>query len=94
MTGRLPAAVLTLEEQAERAYRQLGQQSTALAKNVYLEQLHDRNETLYYRVLAEHLAELLPRAPPEPPAQRGLPEGRHVARERSPADTPDRGRSR
>jgi malic enzyme len=52
--------VLTLEEQAERAHRQLHQQGTALAKNVYLEQLHDRNETLYYRVLSEHLTDLLP----------------------------------
>jgi len=60
LTGRLPSAVLTLEEQAERAYRQLGQQGSDLAKNVYLEQLHDRNETLYYRVLSEHLTELLP----------------------------------
>src|SRR5712664_2841404 len=60
LTGRLPSAVLTLDEQAERAYRQLQQQSSDLAKNVYLEQLHDRNETLYYKLLADHLAELLP----------------------------------
>ncbi|MDT7717460.1 MAG: hypothetical protein QOH09_3452 [Pseudonocardiales bacterium] len=60
LTGRLPAAVLTLEQQAERAYRQLQQQGSDLAKNVYLEQLHDRNETLYYRLLSDHLAELLP----------------------------------
>jgi malate dehydrogenase (oxaloacetate-decarboxylating) len=60
LTGRLPAGVLTLAEQAERAYRQLQQQGSDLAKNVYLEQLHDRNETLYYRLLADHLAELLP----------------------------------
>jgi hypothetical protein len=60
LTGRLPAAVLTLEEQAKRAYRQLQQQGGDLAKNVYLEQLHDRNETLYYRLLSEHLTELLP----------------------------------
>src|SRR5882762_6685008 len=60
LTGRLPAAVLTLEQQAERAYRQLRRQGSDLAKNVYLEQLHDRNETLYYRVLLDHLAELLP----------------------------------
>jgi malate dehydrogenase (oxaloacetate-decarboxylating) len=59
LTGRLPSAVLTLDEQAERAYRQLQQQGSDLAKNVYLEQLHDRNETLYYRVLADHLAGLL-----------------------------------
>src|SRR5215469_244854 len=60
LTGRLPAAVLTLEEQARRVYEQLRRQPSDLAKNVYLEQLHDRNEVLYYKVLADHLAELLP----------------------------------
>jgi len=60
LTGRLPSAVLTLDEQASRAYEQMRQQPSDLAKNVYLEQLHDRNETLYYRVLLDHLAELLP----------------------------------
>jgi malate dehydrogenase (oxaloacetate-decarboxylating) len=60
LTGRLPSAVLTLEQQALRAYQQLQRQGSDLAKNVYLEQLHDRNEVLYYRVLSEHLAELLP----------------------------------
>jgi malate dehydrogenase (oxaloacetate-decarboxylating) len=60
LTGRLPAAVLTLEQQAQRAYQQLQRQDSDLAKNVDLEQLHDRNETLYYRVLVDHLAELLP----------------------------------
>ena len=60
LTGRLPSAVLTLDQQALRAYQQLQRQPSDLAKNVYLEQLHDRNETLYYRVLSDHLAELLP----------------------------------
>jgi malate dehydrogenase (oxaloacetate-decarboxylating) len=60
LTGRLPAAVLGLEEQARRAYQQLHRQPTDLAKNVYLEQLHDRNEVLYYKLLADHLVELLP----------------------------------
>jgi malate dehydrogenase (oxaloacetate-decarboxylating) len=60
LTGRLPSAVLTLEQQARRMYEQLRRQPTDLAKNVYLEQLHDRNEVLYYKVLADHLAELLP----------------------------------
>ena len=60
LTGRLPSAVLTLDQQAQRAYQQLLRQGDDLAKNVYLEQLHDRNEVLYYRVLADHLAELLP----------------------------------
>jgi malate dehydrogenase (oxaloacetate-decarboxylating) len=60
LTGRLPSAVLTLDQQALRAYQQMLRQDDDLAKNVYMEQLHDRNEVLYYRVLADHLAELLP----------------------------------
>ncbi|WP_307795356.1 NAD-dependent malic enzyme [Actinacidiphila acididurans] len=60
LTGRLPSAVLTLEQQAERAYQQMLEQEDDLAKNVYLEQLHDRNEILYYKVLTDHLVELLP----------------------------------
>jgi malate dehydrogenase (oxaloacetate-decarboxylating) len=60
LSGRLPSAVLTLDQQAQRAYRQLQEQGTDMAKNVYLEQLHDRNETLYYKLLVEHLPELLP----------------------------------
>jgi malate dehydrogenase (oxaloacetate-decarboxylating) len=52
--------VLTLDQQARRAYAQLQAQPDDLAKNVYLEQLHDRNEVLYYKLLTEHLAELLP----------------------------------
>src|ERR1700758_4313789 len=60
LTGRLPSAVLTLDQQAQRAYQQMQAQGDDLAKNVYLEQLHDRNEVLYFRVLRAHLAELLP----------------------------------
>jgi malate dehydrogenase (oxaloacetate-decarboxylating) len=60
LIGRLPSAVLSLDQQAQRAYEQLHQQPDDLAQNVYLEQLHDRNEVLYYRLLADHLAELLP----------------------------------
>jgi malate dehydrogenase (oxaloacetate-decarboxylating) len=60
LTGRLPSAVLSLEEQGRRAYEQLRRQPTDLAKNVFLEELHDRNEVLYYKVLGDHLTELLP----------------------------------
>lgn len=60
IVGRLPARVETLAEQQARAYAQLQQQPTDLAKYVYLDALHDRNEVLFYRVLADHLVELLP----------------------------------
>ncbi|GAA2015001.1 NAD-dependent malic enzyme [Nakamurella flavida] len=60
LTGRLPAAVETLDEQASRSYAQLQRYSTDLEKYVFLDSLHDRNEVLFYKVVAEHLAELLP----------------------------------
>ncbi|GGY98754.1 NAD-dependent malic enzyme [Streptomyces poonensis] len=60
LTGRLPAAVETLDQQAARAYAQLGRQPTDLAKYLYLDALHDRNETLYFKLLLDHLPELLP----------------------------------
>lgn len=60
LEGLLPSAVLSLDQQAERAYVPLRAQPSDLAKNVYLESLHDNNEVLYYRLLANHLRELLP----------------------------------
>lgn len=58
--GRFPSAVETLDEQAARSYAQLRSFATDLDKYVFLDQLHNRNEVLYYRVLTDHLAELLP----------------------------------
>jgi malate dehydrogenase (oxaloacetate-decarboxylating) len=60
LTGRLPAAVESLDEQAQRAYSQLSQKPTDLDKYIYLDLLHDRNEVLFYRLLIDHLADLLP----------------------------------
>ncbi len=60
LVGRFPSAVESLEQQAARAYAQLQSFTTDLQKYVFLDQLHDRNEVLYYRVLTDNLAELLP----------------------------------
>jgi malate dehydrogenase (oxaloacetate-decarboxylating) len=60
LVGMLPPGALSLERQARRAWEQLTAQPDDLAKNVYLEQLHDRNEVLYHRLLTDHLTELLP----------------------------------
>jgi malate dehydrogenase (oxaloacetate-decarboxylating) len=60
ITGRLPAAVETLDEQARRAYSQLRQQTSDLQKYIYLNEVHDRDQVLYFRLLADHLDELLP----------------------------------
>jgi len=60
ITGRLPAAVETLDEQANRAYEQLQDQPSNLHKYIYLNQVHNYNQVLYYKLLGDHLAELLP----------------------------------
>jgi malate dehydrogenase (oxaloacetate-decarboxylating) len=60
LRGLLPAAVLSLEQQAKRSYEQYLAQPTDLAKNDFLAALHDRNEVLYYKLLEEHLKEMLP----------------------------------
>src|SRR5580704_5697031 len=60
LVGLLPPAVLSLDEQAARAYAQFLAQRGDLAKNVFLALLHERIEVLYFRLLQDHLAEMLP----------------------------------
>lgn len=60
LTGLLPAGVSPLEQQAARSYEQYRAQPDDLARNTFLAALHDRNEILYYRLLEEHLKEMLP----------------------------------
>jgi malate dehydrogenase (oxaloacetate-decarboxylating) len=60
LTGRLPSGVLTLEQQANRVWQQLQGTPTYLGRNLLLDQLHNRHEVLYFKVLSEHLTELLP----------------------------------
>jgi malate dehydrogenase (oxaloacetate-decarboxylating) len=60
LVGLMPYKVFSLEEQAERSYDQYSAQPTDLARNVFLTALHDRNEVLFYRLLTDHLREMLP----------------------------------
>ncbi|WP_274572367.1 NAD-dependent malic enzyme [Neisseria leonii] len=60
LIGRLPAAVETLDEQAKRAYRQFASYDKDIEKYIFLDQLHNRNEVLYYKLLIDNLAEMLP----------------------------------
>lgn len=60
LQGLLPAAVQSLEEQAQRSYEQYLAQPTDLGRNDFLAALHDRNEVLYFRLLEDHLKEMLP----------------------------------
>lgn len=60
LTGRLPVVVETLEQQATRAYRQFSSYEKDIEKYIFLDQLHNRNEVLYYKLLIDHLVEMLP----------------------------------
>ena len=60
LVGLLPPTELTIEQQCERAYSQYGRQGGDLAKNTFLSLLQSRNEVLFYRLVTEHLGEMLP----------------------------------
>jgi malate dehydrogenase (oxaloacetate-decarboxylating) len=60
MDGLLPAHVTTMDLQARRAYAAIRRKTDALEKYIGLAALQDRNEHLFYRVLVDHLDELLP----------------------------------
>ncbi|EBS5740328.1 NAD-dependent malic enzyme, partial [Salmonella enterica subsp. enterica serovar Eastbourne] len=58
--GLLPEAVETIEEQTERAYRQYSDFKNDTDKHIYLRNIQDTNETLFYRLLNAHLKEMMP----------------------------------
>ena len=60
LEGLLPQAVSTLEQQGRRAYANIARKADPLEKYIGLAALQDRNEHLFYRVLVDHIAELLP----------------------------------
>jgi len=60
LRGLLPARVLSLKDQAARILENLRKKPTDLEKYVYLTDLADRNETLFYRILLDNLEELMP----------------------------------
>jgi malate dehydrogenase (oxaloacetate-decarboxylating) len=60
LAGLIPAAHFTLDDQVARVYTQYRRQPDDLARNVTLNALQDRNEVLFYRLLAGHLSEMLP----------------------------------
>jgi malate dehydrogenase (oxaloacetate-decarboxylating) len=58
--GLLPEAIETIEEQVERAYRQYQDFKNDNDKHIYLRNIQDTNETLFYRLLDSHLSEMMP----------------------------------
>lgn len=60
LLGLLPEVVETIEEQAERAWIQYQGFKTEIDKHIYLRNIQDTNETLFYRLVGNHLEEMMP----------------------------------
>lgn len=60
LIGLLPQKVETINEQLARAYLQYQQCNSDLERHIHLRAIQDDNETLYFRLVSEHLEEMLP----------------------------------
>jgi malate dehydrogenase (oxaloacetate-decarboxylating) len=60
LAGLVPPQVSSLKQQLDRTYENFSSKTTNIEKFIYLTALQDRNETLYYRLLLEHIEEMMP----------------------------------
>lgn len=60
LIGKLPPKIEAIEEQVQRCYKQYRELSNNIAKYIYLNDLHNRNQTLFYRLVSDYLAEMMP----------------------------------
>src|SRR5262245_8874791 len=60
LKGLLPPKILTQDEQVEKVLESFRGEASALEKYIYLISLQDRNERLFYRVVIDHLEEMMP----------------------------------
>src|SRR5277367_6353190 len=58
--GLLPPVVESLDDQSVRAYQAFSLKPNDLERHIYLRQLQDTNEVLFYRLLLGHIDEMLP----------------------------------
>lgn len=60
LLGKLPDRIETLDEQVKRCYSQLKSYDSNLAKHIYLNNLHDMNQMIFYKLVSDHITEMLP----------------------------------
>ncbi|EWM23085.1 malic enzyme, partial [Nannochloropsis gaditana] len=58
--GLLPPRYLDFKTQIDRVMSNLRNQGDDMRKHIYLTELHDRNETLFHRVIVDNIEELAP----------------------------------
>ncbi len=60
LLGKLPHQYESLEQQANRHYKQFCLFQTDLERNIFLSALHNTNETLFYKLVTDHLELMMP----------------------------------
>jgi malate dehydrogenase (oxaloacetate-decarboxylating) len=60
LVGLLPTAVKTLAQQVEHIWNEFSTRRNDLDRHIYLRALQDRNETLFYRFLRDHIPDTMP----------------------------------
>lgn len=60
LRGLLPPRIFTLEEQLDRSLAAVRRKQDAIEKYIYLTNLQNRNEVLFYRLVIDHLEEMVP----------------------------------
>lgn len=60
LKGLLPPRIFSMEEQVERALKQFRKKESDLERYIFLTALQQRNETLFFRLLLDHLEETMP----------------------------------
>lgn len=60
LLGKLPYSIESLQQQEMRAYQQFLKKENNLEKHLYLRSLHNSNEVLFYKLVSQHLTEMLP----------------------------------
>lgn len=58
--GLLPSVIETIEEQHQRSYQQYTAFNDDINKHIYLRNIQDTNETLFYHLIEQHLSEMMP----------------------------------
>jgi malate dehydrogenase (oxaloacetate-decarboxylating) len=60
LLGLLPPHIATEQEQLARTYGNYKMQDSDIERYIFLASMHDRNETLFYRLVQEHITEMMP----------------------------------
>lgn len=60
LLGKLPYSIETLDKQVKRAYQQFISQPDLKQKNLFLSELYNTNQILFYKLVSNHLEEMVP----------------------------------